>query len=65
MEKEQIKNKVREEIRLLFNEAYSGIHCPDMNSSRIDFWVEKALNIYDREMFYDERNNAKKRRDKK
>jgi len=52
MSNDKIKQKVRTEIRNLFNEAYSGVQHSIMTPDKLDYFVKKAINYYERELLY-------------
>jgi len=49
---EEIKNKVKSEIISLFHEVYSGVEYPKIDSKKIEYFVSKALDRYEAELFY-------------
>lgn len=53
MDIKKIKEKVRDEIRAMFHEVYSGVQYPVVSSEKIDYFVEKALGIAETKLFYE------------
>jgi len=48
----KLKEKAIEETLNMFNELYSGIPYPKLGKSKIEFFVSKAVNIFERELYY-------------
>lgn len=55
MSNDKIKEKVRDEIIDLFNEIYCGVEFPKIDKAKIDFFVKKALNMFETELFYNKK----------
>ncbi len=53
MTNEKLKEKVRTEIFNMFNEVYCGVDMPKLRSNTIMFFVNKSINMFERELFYD------------
>lgn len=56
---EDIKKDIEEEIQNQFNDIYCGVELPKISKHNVMFFVNKAINMMERDLFYNKQLKEK------